>query len=372
MIHSSKTALLIWAVMILACRDPLPPIESTYSGASDTIVNSDSATTPDVSWMDSHGTDTTGSEIIEPDVAEPDISEPDEHAEVDLGNSDESADSEVQIDVLEEIEDASAFRLASWNLHNFSTYGDREFRIDDIANKIEELGPDILAVQELKVAEGTNGSPPQAWDELLEQLDGYDGIHAPWDTRDTTVGFIYNTDRVTIIESDVLFESDWSAFPRPPLFVTVSLDGSADHFGVIVVHLKAFRDSLDRRVAACEALDEFIQEQENTDIVVIGDFNDDPHDAEAENAFVDTFLDSPDYIFVTDPLPPETVTSTGFYHWVDGERIDGEFLDHAVFTTGLYDRFGSVEVSVDAVPNEQFDSFERQYSDHLPLLIDIE
>ncbi len=368
---SSKAVLLVWVVAGLACRDPLPAPEPLTSDAADTEVSSDSNTTADVPGPDSQTRDGVGVEVDEADATQPDAIETDQTAtDFDLAH-DEAADSHDEADT-ETAAESGSFRLASWNLHNFSTYGEREFRIDDIAAKIDELAPHILAVQELKVAEGTDGSPPQAWDELLDQLDGYAGIHAPWDTRDTTVGLIYNTDRVTIVDSAVLFESDWSAFPRPPLYVTVSVDGVDDQFGVIVVHLKAFRDSLDRRVAACEALDEFIQDQENTEIVVIGDFNDDPHDAEDENAFVDTFLDSPDYVFVTDPLPPESVTSTGFYHWVDGERIDGEFLDHAVFTTELYDRFDSVEVWIDAVPSDEFDSFGRQYSDHLPLLVDIE
>ena len=47
--------------------------------------------------------------------------------------------------------------VGAWNLHNFSKYGTKEFRIDDLAGIIKTLDVDVLGVEELKVADGTDG-----------------------------------------------------------------------------------------------------------------------------------------------------------------------------------------------------------------------
>lgn len=272
---------------------------------------------------------------------------------------------------------AAGVVVGTWNLHNFSKYGDSEFRIDEIAGKIEDLAADVLAVQELKVKDGTDGSGTQAWDVLLDELGGYDGVHADWNTNDSTVGLIYDTSTTNIDDWRVLFEGDWFAFPRPPLEVelTVTRGGASTSFTVIVLHLKAFKDSVDRRRAACEALDEHMQGKPAAErrFVVIGDYNDDPYDPPDKNSFVDTFLDAtPKYYFVSAALPLGSVTSTGYGTSVNGQWQDGEFLDHAVLTGELYDSFGSVTPEILGVPASQFDSWGKEFSDHFPLLVHLE
>jgi hypothetical protein len=239
-----------------------------------------------------------------------------------------------------------------------------------------ELAPDLLAVEELKVEDGTDGSPPQAWDALLDALSDYEGLHAPWDLPDSTVGLLYRADRVTVDGVEVLFEDDWYAFPRSPLAVSLTVadeSGSAVDFTIVVLHLKAFGDSADRRSAACDRLDAWVEAGSEPDILFIGDFNDDPHDPPDENVFLDTFLDdSGDYVFVTAPLPPESVTSTSWYHWVDGRRITGELLDHAVVTSAFGQQFATVAPRIEGVPPSQYDDYASQYSDHFPMLVDFD
>ena len=57
------------------------------------------------------------------------------------------------------IEDPPPMVVGSWNLKNFSLYGANDFRLDDLADEIEVLAPDVLALQEIKVKEGTEGDP---------------------------------------------------------------------------------------------------------------------------------------------------------------------------------------------------------------------
>ena len=262
--------------------------------------------------------------------------------------------------------------IGSWNLHNFSKYGDKEFRLSDIAAKVDALAADVLTVQELKVAEGTAGEPPQAFDALLAALPNHLGTHNPWNSFDSTVGVIYDTRTTSVLDQSTLFEGDSYAFPRPPLEVRVevSKQGASTELSLIVLHLKAFGDSVDRRRDACKKLVAYLDGKSQPAYLVIGDLNDDPYDPAASNSFTGTFLDNePAYYFLTAQLPPESVSSLGYYHYVDGKKITGEFLDHAIATEALFNRFATVTPSIDALPESQFDSYESDYSDHFPLLV---
>jgi endonuclease/exonuclease/phosphatase family metal-dependent hydrolase len=302
-----------------------------------------------------------------PDTLPTDTSESDT-AQTDAPSEDPSADTAP-------LETPPDLVIGAWNLRHFSPYGVDEFRIDDIANRITILAPDVLGLEELEVAEGTDGSPPQAWDALLEALPDYAGVHAPWDLNDSTVGLLYRPDVVTLVATEILFEDDWWAFPRPPLVAELRAerDDASVALSVIVLHLKAFGDdeSTERRLAACQALDDYIAARPEREFVVIGDYNDDPHDAPGENIFTDNFLDTTRYVFVTAALPPETSTSLGWYHEVDGEEITGELLDHAVMTVALHGRWDSVVPVVDSVAPADYDDFDSQYSDHFPLLLQL-
>lgn len=267
---------------------------------------------------------------------------------------------------------APVVRIGTWNLKNFSDFGTEEFRIPDIAARIDELDLDLIALQELKPGEDIPIGDPQAFDALLDALPTMDGVHYAWRDFDTSVGLAYDPATVELVSWDALFTQDNWAFPRPPLRarVRVHKDGRSIELVLIVLHLKAFGDSLDRRRLACERLDELMRHSPDR-YVVLGDLNDSPHDAPADNAFTATFLDAePDYYFVTASLPPETVSSTGWYHYVDGVAITGEFLDHVIVTDLVARRFDMLP-TVHAVPEAQFDAYEDQYSDHFPVVVEL-
>lgn len=265
-------------------------------------------------------------------------------------------------------------RIGTWNLHNYSTYGVTEYRTGDIASEIERIDADVLGVQELKVTDGTAGEAPQAWDVLLDELEDYEGLHNPWNSFDTTVGLFYKPSTTTVIASRALFDDDSYAFPRPPLEVEIEIekDDLSVTTRVIVLHLKAFSDSVDRRRAACDKLDTYLREAPDARVILLGDLNDDPHDPPADNAFAGTFLDAaPHYRFLTQALPPESVTSLGYHHFVDGVQIDGEFLDHFIVTGALADDFSQRAPVIQSVPESERSAFAQSHSDHFPVVLDL-
>ena len=127
---------------------------------------------------------------------------------------------------------------------------------------------------------------------------------------------------------------------------------------------------VDRRRAACRLIDERAEADGGPPLAVIGDFNDDPYDDAADNAFVDTLLDDePTGHFLTAVLPPESVSSTGWHHCVGNQYIEGEFIDHAVLTGALMDRFSAATPTIHGVAQAEFDDYRAQYSDHFPVEI---
>jgi len=275
------------------------------------------------------------------------------------------------------VEAAGTLTVGTWNLKKFSKYGDGEFRLDDVAAFIEGMDIPVLALQELEVKEGSNGDGVQAFDALVESLDGWAGEHVAWNGQDTKVGLIYDTKRATLNDWDTIYPSESWAFPRRPLVADLTVTvGSRDvEISVISIHLKAFKgeENVDRRRQACQKLIEYMETRPERAFVVIGDFNDDPYDPADENTYAGTFLDAaPKYHLVTKQLPLGTVTSTGYGTSVNGNWEDGEFLDHAIIDDTMNDLASKVSVEVLSKPPNEWDDWKKNHSDHFPLLLHLE
>jgi hypothetical protein len=94
--------------------------------------------------------------------------------------------------------------------------------------------------------------------------------------------------------------------------------------------------------------------------VVLGDFNDDPYDVPADNSYTGTFLDQePNYWFVTKSLPPESVTSVGYYHYVNGQKITGEFLDHVIVNGLTNSSFSAISPKIHGKPPSEYAQWDE-------------
>ncbi|MDP6944855.1 MAG: endonuclease/exonuclease/phosphatase family protein [Myxococcota bacterium] len=342
---------LVLALALLVCCDDGPPVSSSTDDGRPDVV------------------DTTA---VDPADAATDTPERAQEPDTTSGVEDTEPAVEVTEPGPEPIDDPPPMVIGSWNLKNFSPYGVNDFRLEDLATKIEQLAPDVLAVQEIKVKEGSEGEGTQAWDALLERLDGYEGLVNPYNPMDSVVGLLYDPSVVSVVAWKTLFAGEWWPFPRAPIEATLRLtrDGQQITFKVIVLHLKAFPEGRERRREACEDLDAYLQSGSPQTAIVIGDFNDDPGDKGEANVFDTSFLgQEPTYDFVTAAMPTGTVTSLGYHHLVDGIVVPGEFLDHGVVTERLVLSYGEIEPEVVSRPPEDYDWYEDTYSDHFPVLL---
>ncbi len=251
------------------------------------------------------------------------------------------------------------FEIATWNIRNFPTNADTPWRV---AALIDGLDVDLVAVEEI--------ADVDAFEFVVEQLDNRASVlspdvYQPGEYQKT--GFIYRSDIIQVREVASIFQADNYAFPRPPLQVEFYVhrpDGTQLTLIAIVVHLKASlgEDNEARRRDACVKLkahvDNLVSSGTETEVVILGDFNDSLDDPAYDNVF-SAFTEDPDhYRFATQPLVGRT-------HSYIPARV---LIDHMLITADLFDLFAAGQV--DAV---RFDDLIQDYdytvqvSDHRPV-----
>lgn len=242
--------------------------------------------------------------------------------------------------------------VITWNLEVFPL---TEETMKRVKQTVEELAPDLVAVQEI--------AEPAAFQSLVSAMEDYEGILNDDPGAFQRVGLLYRKGRVTLDEVETLFPSDWYAFPRPPLLARVTIhDETPIDFYAMVLHLKAQLDdeSQARRRDACEKLDAWTQAKlassAEKDIVMLGDLNDKLTDPPQWNVF-SSFLDQPDqYSFLTMPA-----AEAGEYSYITFEAM----IDHVLVTSDMLDEVGAGETEV-----LKLDEIEEDYdmiSDHRPV-----
>lgn len=216
----------------------------------------------------------------------------------------------------------STLDVMTWNIEHFPKSSVTEDAATDI---LDELGPDLVGVQEIESV--------SAFERVADGLDGYGWIVGK--KGDTRVGMLYRSDTIEIVDVEHLFQSDWFAFPRPVLAVTVRLRDALEPTELlfVVVHLKALSgaENEDRRRDGVEKLREWIDDRRaagDTNIVVVGDWNDRIEEPASTNVFTALLDASADVDFLTAALPGQ-----GEFSYVPFESL----IDHVVVTDATLD-----------------------------------
>jgi Endonuclease/Exonuclease/phosphatase family len=242
--------------------------------------------------------------------------------------------------------------IVSWNLETFPLY---DVTAEKAAGLVAHLAPDVLAVQEV--------ADEAAFMAFVDSLGDYDAILNTDPDGYLRLGLAYRRDRVTLVESETLFIGDGWAFPRPPLRAKLVIEGDTSiDFDIIVVHQKAQVDaeSKARRLAGSQALDAWLRDRlENSDeqdYLVVGDFNDRLLDPPGDNVFT-PFLEQPDvYAFLT-----LDVEQSGGFSYLPFQSM----IDHALVTNDMLAEIGTGFSEVLAL--EQSVGNYALLSDHRPV-----
>jgi endonuclease/exonuclease/phosphatase family metal-dependent hydrolase len=256
-------------------------------------------------------------------------------------------------------------RLGAWNLEHFGSRNDPPRTEEDmqaIADYIRGLDVQVLAVCEI------NGEKPlqdlikrigPGWKFVLGTSGnvGQEGQVAP--------GVLWDDSRVEMLGAGELSElsehgSSGLVFHRAPVVAAFRDRAGGPDFRVVSVHLKAGRapEDFDRRTAEGKSLRAYLeklvsQENQDDDIVVLGDFNHDPSAGEAD-----------------------AWTDGGFAKFLNGRgrsiiHFDRQ-IDHAV-PLGTFEeiRVGSFEINNrDGLADAK--KWRNTYSDHFPVTVQLE
>ncbi|MEZ6188327.1 MAG: endonuclease/exonuclease/phosphatase family protein [Planctomycetota bacterium] len=253
-------------------------------------------------------------------------------------------------------------RLGTWNLEHFGRRTPRRTpeAIRMIAQRIKDLGIDVLAVQEV------NGKEPLI---ALTQALGADYQFVIGSTgglgegAQIGVGFVWNSARVELLHAEELFQlpsevDGISIFHRVPVLAAFrSKQGGLD-FRAIAVHLKASNKPRDiekrvREVGALKALlTRFLGGDVDQDMLILGDFNH-TYGAPANEVLGEQFT----------YLQPPTLAPT-IVHFP-------EPIDHFALAPGLMEEVLPETHRVhgeDAAADKE--AWRLTYSDHIPVTVD--
>lgn len=259
----------------------------------------------------------------------------------------------------------------TWNLQWYGddTYGqgqnngpeNEQLQARNIVTVLDSLDADLYAFQEVYNT--------RALQSISDYLPGYRGFvadHISWIQK---TAFVYNTRAIDSVSAGAISEGmnkeDW-ADGRYPLYFKFNYtwQGRSHPVMAIVIHAKAFDDrtSYFKRKRAARQLYTFLQSNESsTQILLMGDFNDDVDQSiysGAPTPYLAFASDSVHYEVVTQPLSRAGKSSTLTFN---------DVIDHIVISNELFDEFIDNSESIYDRPLSFIDQYAYTTSDHLPV-----
>ncbi len=253
--------------------------------------------------------------------------------------------------------DWEGIETVTWNIEHFPQSGSTT--INGVAEIILDQLADIYALQEI---DDTLAFKNQ----LMPLLPNYDYILAP-NGYFIYLAVIYRTKVLTVNNWTELWANTSNEYyfaGRPPLRVDFTWEcGNYNfNFSVINVHLKCCNDGLERRRIAAQLLGAYLDQQiaaGDSNIIVLGDWNDDLVDTPPYDAFT-VLLDNSNVYFVTLPLAQDP---SNYY---DSYPSWPSFLDHILITAGLFDDNIAGEVTTFRL-DDYITNYSSIISDHRPV-----
>jgi len=248
--------------------------------------------------------------------------------------------------------------VITWNLEWFPAAHDTTLR--SVAEIVSDWQVDIVAFQEIKnIGEFAR---------LMELLPDHDFVVSEQSSfMDQAI--VYRKDAITYLGHREPFAADDYYYAgRPPLMVDFYWHCGAVglEFSVINMHLKCCGDGLYRRQQSLKQLHGLLTDyldNDNENIIVVGDWNDDLADKGIEQSFT-VFLDDRDnFRFATEAIYRD-VEQASYPSWPS-------FLDHILYARGFFDEQAAGGQVQTLKPEDYVGSweiYEATLSDHRPVL----
>ena len=256
--------------------------------------------------------------------------------------------------------------IATWNIEWFPK--NDQITVDNVIQVISQLDLDIIAIQEV--------DDIASFDQMLALLPSYLGYYeSDWFAG---LAFIFNNQTISINNIYEIYttSSYWSPFPRSPMIMDFEYRG--ENYFIINNHFKCCGDGIldlndnsdeeNRRHIAINLLKEYIENNLNeSNVILLGDLNDDIAEVAPNNIFQNVLNDSLNYRFADLYIASGDVNDWSFPNWPS-------HLDHILISSGLFDRiiphFTST-IKIDNYLSGGWNEYDLNISDHRPVAIKI-
>jgi endonuclease/exonuclease/phosphatase family metal-dependent hydrolase len=261
--------------------------------------------------------------------------------------------------------DDAHLEFVTWNVENFPK--DPNNTPDYVAEVIDELDVDVLALQEVKDTARLR--------RLVRGLAGFQMYVSPNADDFLPLAYVYKSSTVRINRVYQLFASSSFSreFPRRPLVMEATLAGQ--RYIVINNHFKCCGDGRlassnwdeeRRRKDAIDLLKNYLDGQlPNARVVLLGDLNDELDDAPANNVF-QAFLDDTDDYRFTD-LAIAQGSSADWSYPPFPSHLDHILVSNELFTALARSGSETRTIRVDDFLSGGFNQYEFFITDHRPV-----
>ena len=257
-----------------------------------------------------------------------------------------------------------ALDIITWNIEWFPK--NNQVTIDYVKQIIEALDVDILAIQEVDNISSFN--------QLINSLENYEGyLESSWFAG---LAYIYNTQTIEINDIYEIYTTSpyWSPFPRSPMVMDINFMN--ENYIIINNHLKCCGDDNmnlndeddeeTRRYIASSLLKDYIDNYFlNSNVILLGDLNDNLTDSPNNNVFQMILDDYENYLFTDMEIAQGSNSDWSYPNWPS-------HLDHILITNELFDRLENIEtIRIDYFMEGGFNEYDQNISDHRPVALKI-
>ncbi len=262
----------------------------------------------------------------------------------------------------EDISKDETFDIVTWNIEWFGSAGngpeDDEVQLNNVITVIDSIDADIFALQEI--------ASQTMFNRLVDSLEAYEGVIADFSQSQKTA-YLYKTSTINVLNSGLLTTGqesyDW-ANGRYPLELNfeATFDEEVREMRAYNIHAKALGEQEDyvRRRDASESLKNYLdQNQQASNVIVIGDYNDElsASSVGGQDSPYKNFVDDEEYTVLTQSLEDRGFTSYSSFSMIDHITISSELEDEYFEGT-------------ERVENPSYiGSYLSQTSDHYPVWV---
>ena len=263
---------------------------------------------------------------------------------------------------------SNTFDIATWNIEWFPK---RDTTEDYVANIIEQLDAEVLAIQEI--------DDERLFKDMIAGIPGYE-VYIP-NSYANGLGYVYKNSGFTINAIYKIYNSSayWSIFPRSPLLMDLTVNNERlflinNHFkccGDGDLDLDNTNDSEFRRYEASRLLKTYIDDfLPNEKVIILGDLNDLLTDDPVNNVF-QMYLDDPtNFAFADMAIANGNATNWSYPNWPS-------HLDHILVTNELFPLINTNATNVSTIRLDDyfsggFSSYDYHVSDHRPVGIQLD